>query len=66
MNIDWHEYIVVDPEIHYGEPCIKGTRVSVSTIVGNIKAGMSHAEIINVYPQLNEEAIEAALSYESV
>ena len=48
-----------------GEPCIKGTRVPVSTIVGNIKDGMSHDEIINAYPQLNEESIQAALAYES-
>src|SRR5262245_19348047 len=65
MRIDWHKYIIVDPEIHHGEPCIKDTRVSVSTIVGNIKDGMSHAEIINEYPQLTEEAIQAALAYES-
>jgi uncharacterized protein (DUF433 family) len=65
MRIDWHEYIIVDPEIHHGEPCIKGTRVSVSMIVKRVEDGMSHAEIINEYPQLNEESIQAALAYES-
>ena len=66
MRIDWHNYIAVDPEIHHGEPCIKGTRVPVSTIVENIKDGMSYDEIINEYPQLNEEAIQAALACESI
>jgi len=33
MRIDWHNYIAVDPEIHHGEPCIKGTRIPVSMIV---------------------------------
>ena len=65
MRIDWHTYITVDPEIHHGEPCIKGTRVPVSTIVRSIKDGMSHAEILNAYPQLNGESIQAALAYES-
>jgi uncharacterized protein (DUF433 family) len=65
MPINWREHIVLDPEIHHGEPCIKGTRISVSTIVGNVKEGKSHAEIINAYPQLNEESIQAALAYES-
>ena len=65
MHVDWHQYIAVDPEIHHGEPCIKGTRVPVSTIVGNIKDGISNDEIINAYPRLNEEAIQAALAYES-
>ena len=65
MHVDWHQYIAVDPEIHHGEPCIKGTRVPVSTIVGNVKDGMSYDEIINEYPQLNEESIQASLAYES-
>jgi len=65
MRIDWHKYISVDPKIHHGEPCIKGTRVPVSTIVGNVKDGMSYDEIINEYPQLNEESIQASLAYES-
>ena len=65
MRIDWQKYIYVDPEIHHGEPCIKGTRVPVSMIVGNIKDGMTHDEIIDAYPQLTEESIQAALSYES-
>lgn len=65
MRTDWRQYIIIDPEIHHGEPCIKGTRISVSTIVGNIKDGISHAEILHAYPQLTEEAIQAALAYES-
>ena len=31
MRIDWHKFISVDPEVHHGEPCIKGTRVPVSS-----------------------------------
>ncbi len=61
MRIDWHTFISVDPEIHHGEPCIKGTRVPVSMIVGSIADGMSFDEIIDAYPQLKEESIEAAL-----
>jgi uncharacterized protein (DUF433 family) len=65
MRIDWHKYIVVDPEIHHGEPCIKGTRIPVSMIVKSVKDGMTPGEIINHYPQLTEESIQAALAYES-
>jgi len=32
MRVDWHKFIVVDPEVHHGEPCIKGTRIPVSMI----------------------------------
>ena len=65
MRIDWHNYISVDPEIHYSEPCIKGTRIPVSMIVGSVADGITHEEIIEVYPQLTPETIQAALSYAS-
>ena len=65
MRIDWHTYISVDPEIHYGEPCIKGTRIPVSVIVGSVANGMTHDEIIDAYQQLTPVSIQAALSYES-
>ena len=65
MSTNWREYIIVDPEIHHGEPCIKGTRIPVSMIVNSAKDGMTPDEIINEYPQLNEESIQAALAYES-
>jgi len=63
MRIDWHKHIFVDPEVHHGEPCIKGTRVPVSMIVGSVADGMSFDEIIDAYPQLKMESVEAALAY---
>ena len=63
MRIDWHKHISVDPEIHHGEPCIKGTRVPVSMIVGSVADEMSFEEIMDAYPQLKDESIRAALAY---
>ena len=63
MRVDWHKFIVVDPEIHHGEPCVKDTRIPVSMLVGSIADGMSFDEIIDAYPQLKKEAIQAALAY---
>jgi len=63
MRIDWHKFIGVDPEVRHGERCIKGTRVPVSMIVGSIADGMSFDEIINEYPQLKKESVQAALAY---
>ena len=54
MRIDWHKHISVDPEIHHGEPCINGTRIPVSIIVGSVADGMSFDEIIDAYPQLKK------------
>jgi uncharacterized protein (DUF433 family) len=61
MRIDWHKFITVDPEIHHGEACIKGTRVPVSMIVGSVADGMSFDEIVDAYPQLKKESVQAAL-----
>jgi uncharacterized protein (DUF433 family) len=63
MRIDWHKHISVDPEIHHGEPCIKGTRIPVSMIVGSVADGMSFDAIMDSYPQLKKESVQAALAY---
>lgn len=63
MRIDWRKYISVDSEIHHGESCIIGTRIPVSMIVGSVADGMSFEAIMDEYPQLKKEAIQAALAY---
>ena len=51
--------IVVNPEILDGKPIIEGTRLSVEHVLGLLASGMSKAEIIADYPELNEENIQA-------
>jgi uncharacterized protein (DUF433 family) len=62
-RIHWQEFINIDPEIHHGEPCIKGTRVPVAIIVGSIADGMTIEEVMDAYPQITPEAVRAALAY---
>ncbi|MEW5938656.1 MAG: DUF433 domain-containing protein [Chloroflexota bacterium] len=62
-RINWQNYIVIDPELHHGEPCIKGTRVPVAILVGSIADGMTIDQVIQEYPQLKREAVQAALAY---
>jgi uncharacterized protein (DUF433 family) len=59
----WQDRIVIEPDIHHGDACIKGTRIPVTTIVGSLADGMSHQEIIENYPQLTDADIQAALAY---
>ncbi len=59
----WEERVVIIPELHHGEACIKGTRIPVATIIGSLADGMSPAEILDAYPQLVYEDIQAALDY---
>lgn len=56
-------YISIDPEIRFGKPCIKNTRIAVSDILQWLASGMSHAEILEDYPSLEEDHIRAALMF---
>ena len=56
-------YISIDQEIRFGKPCIKGTRIAISDILGWLAAGMTNSEILEDYPTLKEEHIRAALTF---
>ena len=62
-RINWKEHISIDPDLHHGAPCIKGTRIPVTTIVGSLADGMTFDEIIATYPQLTMLEVQAALAY---
>jgi len=57
------EYITINPEIRFGKPCIKGTRIAVVDILQWLASGMSVSEIIDDFPSLKEEHIRAALTF---
>ncbi|MCK4245919.1 DUF433 domain-containing protein [Candidatus Bipolaricaulota bacterium] len=59
----WQDYIVVDPAICHGKACVKATRIMVSVILDNLAAGLSLDEILQSYPSLNREAVQAAITY---
>ena len=56
-------FISVNPEIRFGKPCIKGTRITVTDILQWLASGMSYVEILNDYPYLQEIHIRVALNY---
>jgi uncharacterized protein (DUF433 family) len=60
---DWRELIAIDPAIDHGVPCIRGTRVQVSVLVGSIADGDSIKDLLAEYPQLTEADIHAALRF---
>ena len=59
----WHDYISVDPNICHGQACISGTRVMVIVILDNLAAGLTVEEIVESYPSVSSDAVEAALLY---
>jgi uncharacterized protein (DUF433 family) len=61
--MNWRDHISVNSQVCHGSACIKGTRIMVSVILDNLAAGMTTDEIINSYPSLNENAVQAAIAY---
>ena len=55
--------ISIDPEVCFGKPCIRGTRIWVSLILDALAAGASHEELLEEYPQLQPDDIRAAIAY---
>jgi uncharacterized protein (DUF433 family) len=55
--------ITQNPAVMGGKPCIRGMRVTVGMIVGQIGAGVSVEELLNDYPYLEREDIMQALQY---
>lgn len=59
----WKDRITSDPAILHGQACIKGTRIPVSVILDNLAEGATTAEILQSYPSLSAEDIQAAIQY---
>jgi uncharacterized protein (DUF433 family) len=57
--------IIVDPKICSGKPTIKGTRIMVKNILGMMAGGYTMERILNAYPELTLEQVQAALEYAS-
>ena len=63
--MDWHNRIVIDPEILVGKPVIKGTRLAVQFIIELLAQGWAETEILRNYPGITREDIQACLNYAS-
>lgn len=58
------ERIEVSPNIHFGKPCVAGTRITVQNVLELVKEGLSFDVIIrDYYPELRVEDIRACINY---
>ncbi len=60
---DYRTIITLNPQIRSGKPTIRGMRITVYDILDMLASKMSFAEIIEDFPELNEEDILASLAY---
>lgn len=58
-----HPLITINPNIAFGKPVLKDTRISVDFILELLAAGQTPKQILKGYPHLTEEKIKAALEY---
>ena len=56
-------FIEVDPKICSGKPVVKGTRIMVKNILGMVAGGYDVDQILDAYPELTREMVQAALEY---
>ena len=61
--VDYSDRITVDPEIMIGKPTIKGTRITVEVLLRKLSQEISPENILEEYPRLEKEDLQAALQY---
>ena len=57
------ERISINPNICFGKPCIKGTRITVYDLLEYLAGGMSEPEILRDFPSLTTDDVRAALEF---
>lgn len=58
-----NEWITVNPNICAGKPVIRGTRIMMKNILGMIAGGYTLDQVLQAYPELTREMVDAALQY---
>jgi uncharacterized protein (DUF433 family) len=60
--MNYQEHITIDPRIRSGKPCIKGTRITVADVFDYIGGGMTVAEVLDDFPDLTADNIQACFA----
>lgn len=55
--------IVVDANVRFGRPCVRGTRITVGDVLGYLAGGMSEEDLLADFPQLAHDDVLACLAY---
>jgi len=58
-----YERITVRPDQMGGQPCIRELRIPVATVIAMLADGMTHADVLAAYPDLERADIDEALRY---
>lgn len=61
--MDYRDHIVIDPNVRFGKPIVRGTRISVGDVLSYRASGMSEDQIVADFPQISRDAIRACLAF---
>lgn len=61
--MDYSQYISRDPKVCGGQPVIKGTRVTLRTVLASLAEGAEISEILADFPSLTEDAVRAVIAF---
>lgn len=62
-SMNWADYIVSNPEVLFGKPVVKGTRIPVDLLLEKLGAGETMEQLLKSYPVLTLETIQACLLF---
>jgi uncharacterized protein (DUF433 family) len=61
--MNYASFISIDPNVRFGKPCIKNTRITVYDVLGWLASGMDIKEILEDFPELKHQEILACLAF---
>jgi len=61
--MNYRDRIVIEPEIRFGKPCVRGTRITVGDVLSYLASGMSEQQVLADFPQLTSDDIRACLAF---
>ena len=61
--MDYLQRIAVTPDVCFGKPCVRGTRITVGEVLGYLAAGGTETELLTDFPQLVHEDVLACLGF---
>lgn len=61
--MNWHDYIASNPKVLGGKPAVSGTRLAVDFILRLFAAGWSREQVLDSYPSLTPESLQAVFAY---
>ncbi len=61
--MDYRNYITIEPDKRGGKPCIRGLRMTVQDVLEYLAAGMTESELLDDFPDLTHEDIQACLAF---